>query len=170
MSLAFQHAFSRMVLLLFSFGNNTESNSTSEGRGEAKQNNCEGQTVPLAIQHVFLGSGFIVFLSFGMRNFVPRLSPKNILRKFTYWYTMLYTTQISFAWANKHSASVYKRIGCLNGKGLSRRKIIHRKSSSSLWASHPSWYSCNSVCRSPSDYCLPSRPQHMENNLDLPCG
>lgn len=115
MSLAFQHAFSRMVLLLFSFGmqdygfwrfwNNTESNSTSEGRGEAKQNNCEGQTVPLAIQHVFLGSGFIVFLSFGMRNFVPRLSPKNILQKFTYWYTMLYTTQISFAWANKHSAS-----------------------------------------------------------------
>lgn len=118
MSLAFQHAFSRMVLLLFSFGmqdygfwrfwNNTESNSTSEGRGEAKQNNCEGQTVPLAIQHVFLGSGFIVFLSFGMRNFVPRLSPKNILQKFTYWYTMLYTTQISFAWANKHSASENK--------------------------------------------------------------
>lgn len=124
MSLAFQHAFSRMVLLLFSFGmqdygfwrfwNNTESNSTSEGRGEAKQNNCEGQTVPLAIQHVFLGSGFIVFLSFGMRNFVPRLSPKNILQKFTYWYTMLYTTQISFAWANKHSASwrLEHNIGC----------------------------------------------------------
>ena len=108
MSLAFQHAFSRMVLLLFSFGmqdygfwrfwNNTESNSTSEGRGEAKQNNCEGQTVPLAIQHVFLGSGFIVFLSFGMRNFVPRLSPKNTLKKFTYWYTTLYATKISFAW------------------------------------------------------------------------
>ena len=32
----------------------------------------------------FFGSGFIVFLSFGMRNFVPRLSPKNILQKFTY--------------------------------------------------------------------------------------
>lgn len=63
MSLAFQHVFSEMVILLFSFGmqdydfghfwSNTESNSTSEGQGETKQNNCEGQTVSLAIQHGF---------------------------------------------------------------------------------------------------------------------
>ena len=60
-SMVFQECFYSFFLLVckitafnvYEIIQNTESNSTSEGQGETMQNNCEGQTVSLAIQHVF---------------------------------------------------------------------------------------------------------------------
>ena len=59
-------------------------NLTLHPRDKERQSKIIARDKPCLLQfNTFLGSGFIVFLSSGMRNFVPRLSPKNILQKFT---------------------------------------------------------------------------------------
>ena len=60
-------------------------NLTLHPRDKERQSKIIAMDKPFLLQfNTVFGSGFIVFLYFGMRNFVPRLSPKNILQKFTY--------------------------------------------------------------------------------------
>lgn len=92
MSLAFQHGFSGMFLCFFllvckitAFNvyeiiQNTESNSTSEGQGETMQNNCEGQTVSLAIQHVFWEVVLLFFFLLVCEILSPVCPPKKLFK------------------------------------------------------------------------------------------
>ena len=59
---------------------NTESNSTSEGQGETMQNNCEGQTVSLAIQHVFWEVVLLFFFLLVCEILSPVCPPKKLFK------------------------------------------------------------------------------------------
>ena len=62
-------------------------NLTLHPRDKERQSKIIARDKPCLLQfNTFFWEVVLLFffLSFGMRNFVPRLSPKNILQKFTY--------------------------------------------------------------------------------------
>lgn len=92
MSLAFQHGFSECFYSFFLLVCKITAFSVyeiiqnltlpSEGQGETKQNNCEGQTVSLAIQHGFCEVVLLFFFLLVCEILSPVCPPKISFKNF----------------------------------------------------------------------------------------